>query len=592
MPPMDAQARSRRLAGRLQAVRRASPAFWAAIAGAVLLWMAQPPWSLWPLGWVALAPWFWVAARPQAPRRRGYVWLWTAATLFWLLTLQGVRHAHPAMFLGWIALSCVLGVYAPLSVALIRVARTFHAAGRPLPLWLCGAVVWTGLELVRGYALTGFSGSLLGHTQADVPTVIQVADSFGTYGVTFVLALVSGAVVDVALAATAGGHGWARPALAAIGVTAATLIYGGWRLQQPAATDRAEPLSVRMALVQRNEPVVYALTGEQEDRIFRSYLQGSVEAVRGAGAEGVDVVIWPESMYTPRPPLMQLGPAVRVPEDAAMSLAEFRDAVLANAAVFEQIAASVQRQLNRVHARPAPPELLVGCGVVRFNDTVQQYSGAVHIGPDGEVVDWYGKRHLVMFGEYIPLGHWFPWLYDMLPLSQGVTPGTAPQVMDIAGTAVAPNICFETVVERVTIDQVRQLQDAGTPPDVLVNLTNDAWFRGTSILDHHRRCSQLAAVGCRRPLLMAANTGPTVWIDGCGRLVQSLPVLSDGYIIARPKRDGRWGLYQQIGDWPARGLAAICLLLAVVGLRQRRHRRHLAPQDVCHRAAMAAEPRT
>ncbi|MEX0824820.1 MAG: nitrilase-related carbon-nitrogen hydrolase, partial [Pirellulaceae bacterium] len=232
---------------------------------------------------------------------------------------------------------------------------------------------------------------------------------------------------------------------------------------------------------------------------------------------------------------------------------------------------------------PEAPAMLVGCGVLRFDAQEEHYSGAVLIDSKSEVASWYGKRHLVMFGEYVPFAGWMPWLYKVLPISGGVTPGPEPVAMEVDDFLLAPNICFETVVEHVTIHQVRELAARGDAPDMVINITNDAWFDGSSLLDHHRRCSQMVAIGCRRPVLMASNVGPTVWVDGAGRIVQSLPKQTHGSILARPVSDGRWGLYQAIGDWPARGLAFACLVLAVIGIRESRQRRR-------HQGSALTEP--
>jgi apolipoprotein N-acyltransferase len=141
--------------------------------------------------------------------------------------------------------------------------------------------------------------------------------------------------------------------------------------------------------------------------------------------------------------------------------------------------------------------------------------------------------------------------------------------MKVGTALVSPNICIETAVERVTVDQLRTLRRSGSPADVVVTVTNDGWFDRSSVIDHHRRSAQLVAVGIRRPILSAANNGPTVWIDSRGQTVQSIPTGASGVIMARPQRDARSSLYLQVGDWPAR-FCAIASLVAIAGAWKRR----------------------
>src|SRR5437868_15439075 len=87
---------------------------WLAIAGSLLLWLAFPPCGLWPLAWIAPLPWLVLAQKPVLAGRRPYLGIWLAGFLFWLLILQGIRLAHPALIGGWIALSFYLAFYLPI----------------------------------------------------------------------------------------------------------------------------------------------------------------------------------------------------------------------------------------------------------------------------------------------------------------------------------------------------------------------------------------------------------------------------------------------------------------------------------------------
>jgi apolipoprotein N-acyltransferase len=130
---------------------------------------------------------------------------------------------------------------------------------------------------------------------------------------------------------------------------------------------------------------------------------------------------------------------------------------------------------------------------------------------------------------------------------------------------VAPNICYETVVPRVIRRQVNQLASEGREPAVLVNLTNDGWFRGSSELDLHLACGVFRAVECRKPLLIAANTGFSAWIDGDGRILAQGRRYATDVLVADVRLDSRRSWYLAHGDWLAGACLGGCLLLAGVG---------------------------
>jgi apolipoprotein N-acyltransferase len=193
---------------------------------------------------------------------------------------------------------------------------------------------------------------------------------------------------------------------------------------------------------------------------------------------------------------------------------------------------------------------------------------------DGQLLGRYDKMHLVMFGEYIPLGAWLAWLGDAFGFSSADA-GREPRCFFVHGARVAPNICFESMMARVISHAVRRLTSQGSSPDLLINVTNDSWFRGSSILDHHLACSIVAAVENRRPMLVAANSGISAEIDGCGRVLQRLERFEEAGIWARPRRDSRLGLVQ-IAGYPLAWFCAVIAAISVIPLRLRDRRRQAA----------------
>ena len=164
-----------------------------------------------------------------------------------------------------------------------------------------------------------------------------------------------------------------------------------------------------------------------------------------------------------------------------------------------------------------------------------------------------------MFGEYVPFAEWFPWLYGLTPLPGGLNAGAARVAIKVGSIRYAPNICFESRVSPLIRGQVNTLRADGREPDVLVNLTNDGWFWGSSELEMHLSCGVFRAVECRKPLLVAANTGISAWIDSSGRVIRQGPRRENDMIIAHTQLDSRRSPYLVIGDWPAGACLAVCL---------------------------------
>jgi len=175
-----------------------------------------------------------------------------------------------------------------------------------------------------------------------------------------------------------------------------------------------------------------------------------------------------------------------------------------------------------------------------------------------------------MFGEYVPLADRFPFLYRLTPLPTGLAAGTRPVAVGIAGYEVAPTICYETALPTAIRSIVRRLAREGRRPDVLVNLTNDGWFWGSSELDMHLAAGILRAVEVRTPLVIAANTGFSASIDGSGRLLARGPRRATGTLRVGVARDGRWSPWLTVGALPAWLTVAVVAMLAIerlVGLR-------------------------
>ncbi len=526
------------------------------LAGSVLLWLAYPPvgWSL--LAWVAPVLWIGQIMPPKWPEQRPYLKLWSAGTLFWLLALHWIRLPHPLNYLAWLALAAYLGIYLPLFVALSRVA--VHRMR--IPLWLTAPVVWTGLDLLRGHLMTGFLMGSLAHTQVAYPRIIQIADLVGEYGVTFLIVLVASCIAQALLSyqttcrETDRSRKFFCTALCLLpGVAAmlAAIAYGNWQIIDLALSRKLPQQPLRIALIQGNTLADWKSDPEKQNAIMQEYLQLSSNAVENATSRKVDLVVWPETSF--RQTLLTTADGYSPPPERVhhshLTAAQNELAVLVR-----QLGTAVLVGVDRTHLS------LDASGQMEF----AFYNSSILVDADGKQVGTYDKMHRVPFGEFIPLAEWFPFLYRLTPLTGGIQAGQSPTAMQLDGTTYAVNICYETVVPHLIRQQVMQLTDAKTPPDVLVNLTNDAWFWGSSELDMHLACGVFRAIETRTPLVIAANGGLSAHIERTGSIravsqrQRPEALLVD---ISKPPHGVPYpSLYIAWGDW----FASICMLCCTV----------------------------
>ena len=546
------------------------------LLGGLLLWASFPPLNLWPIAWAAPLPWLYLVLRPQPMTRWAYFGIWLGSCVHWLLMLQGIRLANLLLYPGWIILSAYLAIYLPFFVGLCRVAIC-----RKISMVVAAPVVWVGLELARGYVATGFSAGLLSHSQTDWSAILQIADICGAYGVSFLMMLVAASTGQILFASRLfvdakspreKSRSWEHDlvtmfgplarywsAIIAAPLLSATLLYGYWRLtEKPPGEDSS---SLKIALIQGSRDVHIDMTEQDAVERMEHYIELTDQARRENS--GLDLVIWPESMFA-LPEVVQTG-SFHLPREEVRAIQrgqqEFRSSLVERAAALNP----------GVETDDSPHTHFWFCtttfALAGGKPTI--YNTAILADENGQIISRYHKMHAVMFGEYIPFAGWFPWIYDVIPIG-GMTEGDKPVAARVKELAFSPSICFESTVPHLIRKQVLELKKQGTPPDVLVNLTNDGWFHGSSILDLHLRCGIYRAIENRRPLLIAANTGISAHIDGSGRMLVRGPKRQPQILVANVQPDGRTPLYHTVGDWPAWACLAASSLLLVVGLILRR----------------------
>ncbi len=521
-----------------------------AVFTGLLFWDAIPPFQWWPLGWIAPLGLLMIVSNRTLPGRHPYWAIWAASALYWMLVMQGIRLAHWANYFGLVALGCYLGIYWPLFVAVAR-----EAVHRwKLPLVIVAPVAWTGIEVLRGYGPLGFSMALLAHTQTNCVSVIQVSDLFGAYTVSFALMLVATCL----LAMLPLERRWTLwPAAVIVLVVACILLYGRFRLNQP--RPGAGGQAVRVALIQGAIDTVFEDNPDRPVEMLQQYTELTEQAV--LKYPSLDLVIWPETMFPACDVVIEPGKQVQL--DAGLNMPNVRS----NQIAFNQLTRNGIRRINENGNLRKQTSWLLGAATWQLGDHAPyRFNSAIMIDPQGNVAGRYHKMHPVIFGEYVPFGDMFPFLYRLTPMPSGLTCGRKPLAVTTRSLTLSPSICFEDTMPHLIRQHVVQLDRQGQSPDVLVNLTNDGWFWGSSILDMQLHCAVFRAVELRRPVLVAANTGLSAWIDSSGAVRAKGPRRATATLLAEVERDGRVTGYQQWGDLPAGLCTLFCLCVVLTGL--------------------------
>ena len=484
----------------------ARPLAWdaAALAAGAVAPLAFSPFEAWPLAALSLAVLFlaWLPASPGRAARRG--WLYGLGLLgagtFWIH--ESFQFQHVAL-----PVAVVLTGLLILAMALYP-ALTGWLAGRlkappAVALLVAFPAAWTLQEWVRSWLFTGFPWLMAGYAQVDGP-LAALAPVAGVLGVTAVTALAAGALAALAVRPR-------RPA-APLAVLGAVAVAGGLAHATAWTTPRDGPLSV--ALVQGNVPQEEKWLPERRQPTLDHYL-AATWASRDA-----DLVIWPETAI----------PALH--HEAGPFLARLEH-----------------------WARETGRALIVG---LPYRD---RQSGLLHntvltFAPQEQV---YHKRHLVPFGEFVPLrGLLEPPMRALgLPVA-AFTGGPPDQVLaTVDGHPVGVSVCYEGAFGELVRDDLPEAE-------LLVNLTNDAWFGRSIGPPQHLQMARMRALESGRWLLRAANTGITAIVDPRGRIAARLPQFETAVL----RGEARWmegaTPYVRWGEWPVVVLAAATLAILLI----------------------------
>jgi len=492
-------------------------------ASGILLIAGFPPFDLYPLAWVALVPLLislWEKEARESFLLGGLTGLiFFLGTIYWVFNSMHYYGNVPAILaaLLMIMLSIYLGAY----IGLFAMIFNSLSQRSRFPSLVIVPVLWVTLEVIRTYALTGFPWSLLGYTQYRFLPLIQISDITGIYGVSFLVAATNGVVFDAAFHRSRKVN--KMPLFAEGPITASiivyvviillTLLYGMWRLN----TDE-KGRTIRASVIQGNIDQGVKWDNRHKENILNTYKRLSIMASAGAP----DIIVWPESSV----------PFIYGYEEKPT--ADFN---------------TFQKDL---HA-----SLLFGSVIAKNNKEGETLlsNSAVLLSPEGKLLSTYDKIHLVPYGEYIPLKKLFPFINKLTSGIGDFVPGKEPVVMKTPFAGIGNLICYEIIFPGL----VRKFVNQGA--DLLVTITNDAWFGRTSAPYQHFSMAVFRAVENRVPVIRAANTGISGFIDPKGRIKRKSDIFVED-TLTESVTIGVFGksFYAKFGDI----FAYLCIISAVL----------------------------
>ncbi len=476
---------------------------------------AFPPWDVGSVAFVGLVPLF--LALEGAPPRQA-AWLgFTSGLCFYLGTIWWVintmtTYGRMPLPLSLVALVLLCGILAGYTAAftwLLAAGRHRLRLSREIvPPMAAG--VWTALEFLRTYLFSGFPWALLGYSQYQQPTIRLLASAVGVYGISALLVLVNGTLADLLARAwhlreeRGRWRGVWPPVVLTVLALVITLAYarGIWR-------DPTGGPTVRVGLLQGNI--------DQSLKWDRSYQTATLDIyerlARRVAEEKPALIVWPE---TALPFFLRREPELGT-------------------------------RLRRFIAGAGIPTLT---GSPDLGEDGLVYNTAFFLGGGGEIRGRYEKRHLVPFGEYVPLQTIFFFLDKLVVGIGDFGRGRAATVFSLDGLRFSVMICYEVIFP----GEVRDFVRGGAA--FLVNITNDAWFGRSGAPYQHLAMAAMRAVENGTYMVRAANTGVTAVIAPTGDILAQSEIFTEAVLLGTVRLRQRETVYTRYGDV----LAWICLV--------------------------------
>lgn len=439
----------------------------------ILLSLCFPKAGLHFLAWVALIPIFFALKKSKDIKiaaLQGYLFgtIFFSINLAWLTTLSD--YAGFWAVLGYLSLVLFQSLYFAAAAILIKTIFT----RLPQISTLSVPLIWIFIEWIRTLTPFGVAAGGLGYTQSGNLIIVQIASLSSVYGISFFIIFINMLLVNAAENIKNPQKTGLYLLLAAISFSL-VITYGQKELQNRPA-DKKDVPGLKISVIQGNiaqqtklSPLSLYSSFEKHEKLSRTTRP--------------DIIIWPETAIT--------------------------DYIMDNAFLLKRV-----RQL----ARETGAYLLIGSPYYD-NSKKKIYNSLLAFSPSGELVGRYNKQHPVPFGEYLPFRPLlYPFLKNLNFFNYDFDGDPKPSLIEIKGKKIGVLICFESTFPSLAKDRAKM------GADILLTVTNDAWFKDSSALQKHFNMGIMRAVENRKYFIQAANTGISAIIDPHGRVLQKTKI--------------------------------------------------------------------
>jgi len=518
---------------------------WLALGTGFLLFLAFPgPVGFWPVVWVALVPLL-LAIRNVSTGRAARLGLLAGMVhyttlLYWIVIVLGkygnlpLLVSVPALLL----LALYMSSYLALFCALI--SRVWQRK-EVWVVWL-GPFLWVGLDFFRSFLFSGFPWQDLAYSQYKALFLIQIADLAGHFGVTFHIVLVNSitallfilwrdnrAVAQQSslsvLMAQRIRQAWRYAVLPALCIMLAVMTYNVLRFRQISEEIEASQ-KMKMALVQGNVEQDQKWSPAMRLKTIDIYTELSKQALKQQGESPI-LFVWPE---TALPFLVNDNPYFN--RLKKQFIVKEKTWLLSGAPFYEK----------------------KGIGKSGLQKGgINSYNSAYLLTPGGEISARYDKQHLVPFGEYVPFSKFLPLPGPLVENIGNFSAGRPTPPLSCQGAEIGVLICFESIFPELARDWTSR------GANLLVNITNDAWFGRSSAPWQHLSMAVFRAVENRRSLARSANTGVSTLIDPQGRTTETSPLFQPYFLVAEAPLLQDKTLFVSFGHY----FGLLCLLVNI-----------------------------
>ena len=486
--------------------------------------MRQAMWRGYLFGWIFLgAVWYWVAVTINAWTHNDIGWLCWGGLTFILAGFYGLWGGA-----AWL-----------IHQKLRKIANT---GGIEI---LALACAWVVMEFMRTLGTLTMPWAQLSYSQYKILPVLQIAEITGAYGVSFVMMLVNGAVaywwrhreeaVSVRYLRMAGA------------VTALVCLYGCARLLQPEPAGRPLPVAT----------IQDGFNSLQSD--FNSTPPPSLDAQRAAFTN-----LTAQAARSPLKPVLYVWPESAAPGDAVHNTSD-KDSVstflsaLARDNHIAIITGSTLEEMITDSGDVTKPGKFGSGGDLQTVQKVAE-NASVLFDAAGHPPQYYVKRQLVPFGEFIPFREIIPQAIFKsfgFPDRDDVTGKTAAVLsfkdVKFRNVDLGPFICYEAMFPQYA----REMTQKGAT--LLVTQSNDSWFQSRAAMEQHLASVVLRSIENRRQIVRATTTGLTCFLDSRGHIYDVLPINKPGFRVREMQMLTEQSFYTRFGDW----FVLVCFLTGI-----------------------------